>query len=168
MKIRWQQKTVGFLTLFLALGLGCAVARMEAGQGQQSSSAPPMQIDDIESRAPGTVISTPDAAVKFRLAGGGFVERTTDGGATWNAQMVSQNARLIVGSASSSKVCWVVGRDAVIALTKNGSDWERIDPPAQADFVAVAAKNDSTATVTTVNGKKYFTNNRGKKWKLVS
>jgi photosystem II stability/assembly factor-like uncharacterized protein len=167
MKIRWQHKTPGFMTFFLALGLGCAVAHMEARQAQQSPSAQPMQIEDIESRARGTVIPTPDASVKFRLAGGGFVERTTDGGATWNGLMVSQNARLIAGSAPSSKVCWVVGRDAAIALTKNGSDWERIDPPAQADFVAVTAKNDSTATVTTVNGKKYFTSDRGKKWKLI-
>jgi photosystem II stability/assembly factor-like uncharacterized protein len=168
MKLRWQRRTLGFVTIFLALGLGCAVARMEAGQAQQTPSAQPMQIEDFESRARGTVIPTPDASVKFRLAGGGFVESTTDGGATWNGQMVSQNARLIAGSAPSSKVCWVVGRDAAIALTKNGSDWERIDPPAQADFVSVTAKNDSTATVTTVGGKKYFTNNRGKKWKLVS
>ncbi len=127
-----------------------------------------MQIDMIESRARGTVIPTPDSSVKYRLAGGGFVERTTDGGATWNGQQVSPNARLIAGSAPSAKVCWIVGRDAAITLTKNGTDWQQVDPPVVTDFVAVTAKNDNTATVTTINGKKYTTTDGGKKWKPVS
>jgi photosystem II stability/assembly factor-like uncharacterized protein len=156
------------VTLSVVLSMGFAGVRLHAGQATQGTATQPMQIDVIESRARGTVISTTDSSVKYRLAGGGFVERTTDGGTTWNGQQVSQNARLIAGSAPSAKVCWIVGRDAAIVLTKNGTDWERVDPPAQADFVAVTAKNDNAATVTAVDGKKYTTSDRGKKWKLVS
>ena len=151
--------------LSLVLGLGIS-AGMKARQAPASPQ--PMQIDMIESRARGTVISTPDSSVKYRLAGGGFVERTADGGATWNGQLVSPNARLIAGSAPSAKVCWIVGRDAAITLTKNGTDWQQVDPPVVTDFIAVTAKSDNTATVTTVDGKKYTTTDRGKKWKLVS
>ena len=165
---RKSHKTVEVVTLSVVLSLVFAGVRLLAGQAPQGTASSPMQIDLIESRARGTVIPTPDSSVKYRLAGGGFVERTTDGGATWNGQQVSQNARLIAGSAPSAKVCWIVGRDAAITLTKNGTDWERVDPPIQADFVAVAAKNDNTATVTTVDGKKYSTTDRGKKWKFVS
>jgi photosystem II stability/assembly factor-like uncharacterized protein len=161
-------KTVEVVTLAVVLSLIFAGVRLLAGQAPPAAASPPMQIDLIESRARGTVIPTPDSSVKYRLAGGGFVERTTDGGATWNGQQVSQNARLIAGSAPSAKVCWIVGRDAAITLTKNGTDWERVDPPIQADFVSVAAKNDNSAIVTTVDGKKYSTTDRGKKWKLVS
>jgi len=168
MKFRKIHRSSELATLFLALGLGFASSSLKAGQSPQARSSSPMQIELIESRARGTVISTPDSSVSYRLAGGGFVEHTTDGGATWNGQQVSQNARLIAGSAPSAKVCWIVGRDAMITLTKNGADWERVDPPVQADFVAVTAKNDNTATVTTVEGKKYITSDRGKKWKLVS
>jgi photosystem II stability/assembly factor-like uncharacterized protein len=168
MKSRRIQQRFELATLSLALGLGFASTSLKAGQAPQAPSSQPMQIDLIESRARGTVIPTPDSSVKYRLAGGGFVERTADGGATWNGQQVSQNARLIAGSAPSANVCWIVGRDAAITLTKNGTDWERVDPPVQADFVAVIAKNDNTATVTTVDGKKYATTDRGKKWKLVS
>jgi photosystem II stability/assembly factor-like uncharacterized protein len=165
---RKSHKTVEGVTLSVVLSLVFAGVRLLADQAPQGTASPPMQIDLIESRARGTVIPTPDSSVKYRLAGGGFVERTTDGGATWNGQQVSQNARLIAGSAPSAKVCWIVGRDAAITLTKNGTDWERVDPPIQADFVAVVAKNDNAATVTTVDGKKYSTTDRGKKWKLVS
>lgn len=161
------RKNLEVVTLTLALAFILTSARLHAGQAPQAPASQPMQIDMIESRARGTVIPTPDSLVKYRLAGGGFVERTTDGGATWNGQLVSQTARLIGGSAPSSKVCWIVGRDASIALTKNGTDWERINPPVQADFVAVTAKNDNTTTVTTVDGKKYTTTDRGKKWKAV-
>ena len=154
--------------LSLLLGLGFATSGLRAGQASQAPASPPMQIDMIESRARGTVIATPDPSVKYRLAGGGFVERSADGGATWNGQMVSPNARLIAGSAPSAKVCWIVGRDAAITLTKNGTDWQQVDPPVVTDFVAVTAKNDSTATVTTLGGKKYITTDRGKKWKPVS
>jgi photosystem II stability/assembly factor-like uncharacterized protein len=165
------QKAVNVVILALVLAFGLRASQApqtpQAPQAPQAPRSQPMQIDMIESRARGTVIPTPDPSVQYRLAGGGFVERTTDGGTTWNGQLVSQNARLIAGSAPSSKVCWIVGRDAAITLTKNGTDWERINPPAQADFVAVAAKNDNTATVTTVDGKKYSTTDRGKKWKLI-
>jgi photosystem II stability/assembly factor-like uncharacterized protein len=168
MIFRKGHKIVELVTLSVVCGLSFGGMRLQAGQDAQATASQPMQIDLIESRARGTVIPTPDSSVKYRLAGGGFVERTTDGGATWNGQQVSQNARLIAGSAPSAKVCWIVGRDAAIALTKNGTEWERVDPPVQADFVAIAAKNDNTATVTAVDGKKYFTTDRGKKWKLVS
>lgn len=168
MKSRRIHQSVELATLGVALGLGFASSNLKAGQAPQAPSSAPMPIDLIESRARGTVIATPDSSVKYRLAGGGFVERTTDGGATWNGQLVSQNARLIAGSAPSVKVCWIVGRDAAITLTKNGADWERVAPPVQADFVAVVAKNDNTAMVTTADGKKYATTDRGKKWKLVS
>jgi photosystem II stability/assembly factor-like uncharacterized protein len=176
MKSRKVQRTLEVVTLAPVLALGFAAPRLR-GQAPQTPQAPqapqaprsePMQIDVIESRARGTVILTPDPSVKYRLAGGGFIEHTTDGGATWNGQLVSPNARLIAGSAPSAKVCWVVGRDAAITLTKNGTDWQQVDPPVVTDFIAVAAKNDNTATVTTLGGKKYTTTDRGKKWKPVS
>ncbi len=169
MNPRNSRKHPEVIALSVLLGLSSfPLAGAQAGQAQQAPAAQPMQIDVIESRARGTIIPTPDSSVKYRLAGAGFVEVTTDGGATWNGVQVSQNARLIAGSAPSAKVCWIVGRDGAITLTKNGTDWERINPPVQANFVAVTGKNDNSATVTTVDGQKYTTTDRGKKWKPVS
>ena len=62
----------------------------------------------IEERSTDIAVRTPDPQVRYRLKSGGFISRTTDGGATWNGQLVSPNAALAAGSAPSPTVCWVV------------------------------------------------------------
>jgi len=65
------------------------------------------------------------------------------------------------------KVCWVVGRDGAIYVTKNGIDWNKVNSPAALDFVAVTASDASSATVTSADGQKFATTNRGKSWHTV-
>ena len=115
----------------------------------------------------GMPVPTPDASVRYRVVNGGFVSRTTDGGATWNGQLVSANAKLVAGSAPSAKVCWVVGNKGTIYRTTDGASWRKIPAPAQADLTAVAAKDASSATVTLTDGDKFTTSNGGKTWKAV-
>jgi hypothetical protein len=111
------------------------------------------------------IIPTPDSKTLWRIAGGGFIERSEDGGATWNGTLPKQNAYYVAGSAPSAKVCWLVGDDGIILLTPDASNWQAIPPPVRADFVAVNARNASSATVTTADGRKFTTTNRGKTWK---
>ena len=101
------------------------------------------------------------------LISGGFIARTTDGGATWNGQLVSPNAALAAGSAPSPTVCWVVGSKGAIYRTTDGMTWKKIHSPAQADFTAVSAKDASSATLTAAGGKKFSTTNNGKSWQPV-
>jgi len=113
-----------------------------------------------------TIISipTPDKEVIFRIVGAGFVERTTDGGATWQGQLVSQNADFTAGSAPSAKICWLVGRAGAIFRTSDGTNWKKIPPPASVDLAEVNATDASTAMVTVAGGQKYSTENAGKIW----
>jgi hypothetical protein len=113
-----------------------------------------------------TIISipTPDKQVIYRIVGAGFVERTTDAGATWQGQLVSQNSDIAAGSAPSAKICWLVGRAGAIFRTSDGTNWKKIPPPASVDLVSVNATNASTATVTAAGGQKYSTENAGKIW----
>ena len=60
----------------------------------------------------------------------------------------------------------VVGRDGLILLTKDATNWEKIPPPIPADFIAVTAKDASSATVITTDGRKFITGDGGKKWTL--
>lgn len=113
------------------------------------------------------VILTPDPRILWRIATGGFVERSEDGGITWKGQLPNQNAHFTAGSAPGAKVCWLVGDDGIILLTEDASNWATIPPPARADFAAVRATSASSATVTTTDGRKFITANRGKTWKLV-
>jgi hypothetical protein len=120
---------------------------------------------DVE--RPATIIKTPDPKVLWRMAGAGLIERSTDGGATWQRQLPSHNAQITAGAAPSRKICWLVGRDGTILLTKDGMRWKKVVPPAPLDFTAVTAQDGSSATVTAASGQKFSTENSGKTWKPI-
>jgi hypothetical protein len=137
---------------------GGAVGGILQGADQRSGQNSEQRSDQI-------LIRTPDPNVLWRIAGAGFVERTTDGGATWNGQQPDPNALLVDGSAPSAKICWLVGNDGAILMTKDAMKWRKLPPPIPADFTAVMAKSASEATVTTADGQKFSTTDGGKKWK---
>jgi hypothetical protein len=112
------------------------------------------------------LIRTPNPKVLWRIAGGGLIERSVNGGATWQGQLPDSKAHLVAGAAPKLRVCWVVGRDGLILLTKDATNWEKIPPPIPADFIAVTAKDASSATVITSDGRKFITGDGGKKWTL--
>jgi Photosynthesis system II assembly factor YCF48/Putative zinc-finger len=107
---------------------------------------------------------SPDSRVLWRAPGGGLIERSVDGGTTWQAQRPVVDARIVAGTALSANTCWIAGRDGIILLTKDGTNWTTIPPPVHADFVNISASDDSSATVTTADGRKFTTQDAGKKW----
>jgi hypothetical protein len=111
-----------------------------------------------------TLVRTPDPQVLWRFPSGRFVERSSDAGATWRVQWTNADAHLIAGAAPTADTCWLVGRDAIILLTTDGRKWKTIRPPADADFVDVAAADASSATVTTTDDRKFTTSDGGKHW----
>jgi len=110
------------------------------------------------------IVRTPDKNVLWRIGNDGFIERSGDGDRTWNGTLPKQNAHYNAGSAPSAKVCWLVGNDGIILLTQDASNWQTIRPPMQTNFVAVAARDAWTATVTTADGRKFTTTNQGESW----
>jgi hypothetical protein len=119
----------------------------------------------LAERSVATVIDTPIPAIKWRITSAGFVERSEDGGATWKGQEPDSEAHLVAGSAPTDKVCWLVGSEGIILVTKDATNWKKIPPPVAADLTAVSAKSASTATITTADGRRFSTHNEGKKWK---
>jgi hypothetical protein len=121
----------------------------------------------LDGEQPATIIKTPDPNVLWRMAAAGLIERSTDGGATWQGQLPDHNAQIKAGVAPSARICWLVGRDGTILLTKDGMRWKKIVPPAPLDFTAVTAQDASSATVTAADGRKFSTENSGKTWKPI-
>jgi len=117
-----------------------------------------------EQRTAGFTVPTPDKNVMWRIGASGFVERSTDAGATWLGTLPKQNAHYNAGSAPSADVCWIVGSNGVILLTQDGSRWQTIPPPQHTDFVAVTARDAWTATVTRADGRKFTTSDQGATW----
>ena len=123
------------------------------------------QMVQVQSTA--QMIQTPDASVQYRIQGTGVVERSKDGGATWQGQRVKANAEILAGAAPSENVCWLVGRGGVILMTSDGKHWKKIPSPVVVDFVGVTAADASFATVTAADGRKFSTQNGGMTWQFM-
>jgi Putative zinc-finger len=119
----------------------------------------------LEQRTSETVIDTPNPSVKWRISKPGFVERTEDGGATWFGEEVEENGSLLAASAPDQRTCWVVGRQGAVYVTKDARTWRKTTAPTDADLIAVAARNGSSAIVTAADGRRFSTRDGGKKWK---
>ncbi|HTS13937.1 MAG TPA: hypothetical protein VMH00_17585 [Candidatus Limnocylindrales bacterium] len=119
----------------------------------------------LDERSTEKIISTPNPAVRWRITKDGFVERSEDSGATWHGQQPYPDGRFTGGAAPSEKICWLVGRDGLVLVTKDAVHWEKLPPPTSADLITVSAKNASSATVTAADGQRFVTHNDGKKWK---
>jgi len=118
----------------------------------------------------GKIIKTPQANVMWRIAEAGFVEHTTDGGTTWQKQQLrgfQPAPQITAGYAPTAKICWLVGRDGAIILTRDAAHWVPIPPPVTTDFVGVTAKDNFSATVTAADGRKYSTDDAGDHWNSV-
>ena len=117
-----------------------------------------------EQRAASFIVHTPDSKILWRIGNAGFIERSVDGGLTWNGTLPKQNAHYNAGSAPNAKACWLVGNDGIVLLTQDAANWQTIPPPVQTNFVAIAARDAWTATVTTADGRKFTTSNQGESW----
>jgi hypothetical protein len=123
-----------------------------------------LMLETAEDRKAQTIVRSPDPQVLWRISSGRFVERSADAGATWHTQWTNANAHVVAGAATSVETCWLVGRGGIILLTTDGKKWKTVSPPADVDFVNVAATDASSATVTTSEGRQFTTSDSGKHW----
>ena len=135
-----------------------------ARAGNSLAATQTVTVESKADRDISTLVRSPDPQVLWRVSSGRYVERSIDSGATWRAQWSSVNAHVVAGSAPSVDTCWLVGRAGIVLMTSNGKTWHTIDPPASADFVAVAASGASSATITADDGRRFETRDRGKHW----
>jgi hypothetical protein len=108
-------------------------------------------------------IASPDPSVRWRIAAS-VVERTTNGGSTWEAAPTGIAAQLMAGAAPSASVCWLVGHGGVVLLTIDGRSWSRVAFPEMTDLSAVRAADARTASVATIDGRRFSTTDGGTTW----
>lgn len=112
--------------------------------------------------AAGIEIVSPEPSVRWRIAGS--VQRSTDGGSTWEAVPTGIAAELTAGAAPSVSVCWLVGRGGVVLLSIDGRGWRRVAFPEMTDLSAVRATDARTASVSTADGRTFSTTDGGTTW----
>jgi hypothetical protein len=152
-----------------------AVGAVTAAPPAAVASPPPVRAEAQQERfqAPArdalgasAPIVSPDANVRWRLAGRD-VERSTDGGRTWQLQPTGSEVELLAGAAPAPTVCWIVGRRGLVLRSTDGATWQRLPfPEATLDLAAVTARDALDATVTGADGRRYRTTDGGKTWVL--
>lgn len=114
--------------------------------------------------APETVIVSTNPASRWRIVPGGNVQRSADGGSTWQLQRTGATVTLAAGASPSPSVCWLVGPDGMVLLSTDDRSWRRIAFPEATPLIAVSAIDDRTATVTAADGRKFSTSDAGVTW----
>jgi hypothetical protein len=112
------------------------------------------------------VVTVGERAVRWRILGGTTVQRSTDGGATWQTQDTGVHATITSGSSPAPAVCWLVGRAGTVLLSIDGTAWRHVAFPESVDLVQVQAVDARTATVTTSDGRRFSTTDAGVKWEM--
>jgi hypothetical protein len=110
-------------------------------------------------------IQSPNQNVRWRIVAGTTVERSTDGGATWQVQSTDATVRLVAGAAPSPTICWIVGAGGIVLVTRDGRTWQRVAFPETIDLVAIRATDGSTAAATTADGRVFSTADGGNTWR---
>jgi hypothetical protein len=140
---------------------------LAANQTMEAAALARLQQAQISSNLMNLQIQTPDPKILWMLTGAGAIEKSEDGGATWKLEYLETHARIIAGSAPSAKICWLVGEAGTILRTSNGAHWKTIKPPEETGFLRVDATDALTATVTTLDGRRFSTSDGGKSWNSV-
>lgn len=144
-----------------------------------SAPAPPSDVAPAPAPAPGALpaagagppgqakaaYATGVAAVRWRVAPGGRLERTTDAGRSWQPQATGVTADLLAAATVSARVAWAVGAAGTVLRTTDGERWEPCAAPVEGDLVAVAAISATHAVVTARDGRRHATSDGGRTWR---
>jgi hypothetical protein len=121
-----------------------------------------------------SLLKAPSGQIVWRVGAAGSIQRSVDAGRTWTPQASPSSADWLSGTAVSATVAWVGGRQGAIARTLDGENWQTVPPPAQSadaagklpDWLAVAARDAQSATVTAGDGRRFTTQDGGKSWQM--
>jgi hypothetical protein len=131
----------------------------------QLETARSLKKDSLENAK---IILAPKGAMRWRLLSEGRIERSSDGGATWEAQNSGVNVELLAGSAPSEAVCWIVGRGGTILKTADGgSHWSKVVWPITGEISGIYATDAMHAVVydgTVGIPVRFATNDGGATW----
>ena len=112
-----------------------------------------------------TEIVSPDQLSRWRATAPGTVERSEDGGRTWFAVRVAATDEVLAGASSGRLVAWLVGKNGLVLLATDGTNFTRLPFPASVDLVAVTSPETRTAIVTTADGRTFRTEDSGRNWR---
>ena len=140
-------------------------ARAANERAAAAPAAPPQPMAKTFSfGAPETVIVSSNPASRWRILQGGEVQRSADGGATWQTQTTGVSETLSGGSSPLPSVCWLVGPKGIVLRTTDGRSWSRVRFPEVVPLASIRATDADSAVVTTGDGRQFATEDGGRTW----
>jgi hypothetical protein len=109
------------------------------------------------------VIAAPGARVRWRVMGS-RIERSTDGGRTWGAERAPSAAGVIMGTAPSEEVCWLVARSGQVLRRDPAGEWHDVTPFPRRDTARIESTGPAVATVIAPDGGAVTTVDGGQHW----
>ena len=135
-----------------------------AGRREVAGAAPAAARLSAFANQAETVIVSSNPATRFKLLPGGGVQRSADGGATWRTEVTGATATLTTGASPSPSVCWLIGPAGTVILSTDGRSWRRLAFPEAVDLIAITASDGEAATVSTLDGRSFATEDGGQTW----
>ena len=142
--------------------------RLAKAEDRATAPAPAAQAFGSPDRSASTGTPTDlrslDPAVRWRLVESGFVERSTNGGVSWDRLDTGVRTLLRAGVCPSPSTCWIVGDAGVVLLTTDAKSWRRLTVPTPEDLVSVDAVDARSAVVGSASGRSFRTTDAGSTW----
>jgi Photosynthesis system II assembly factor YCF48/Putative zinc-finger len=129
------------------------------------AAAAPSALQETMRMAPAPLeISSSNASRRWRVVAAG-IERTEDGGLTWALIRPSTGEIITGGVAPTGSICWLIGRSGIVLVTSDGASFARVPLHEAIDVTSVTATDARNATVTTVDGRRFRTDDAGRTWR---
>jgi photosystem II stability/assembly factor-like uncharacterized protein len=105
---------------------------------------------------------------RWRVSNNTLVQRSFNGGRSWDVLAVNPPARILAGSAPSPLICWFTGSDGLILITIDAAQFGRASFPERVDLTSVVAHSATEAIVGAADGRFFKTSDAGANWQSVA
>ncbi len=140
---------------------------LSAARRGQAESAGFLAKSEGKKEAGGATLEAADASgTRWRIKGTA-IERSTDGGITWQDAHAPALAGAAFISVSSADVCWVAAPSGDALRRASDGSWTRIRVPVTDPIISLMATSATNAVVTTANQRRFETKDGGVTWILL-
>jgi pyruvate/2-oxoglutarate dehydrogenase complex dihydrolipoamide acyltransferase (E2) component len=145
----------------------------------QASPAPAAEAAPLRDAAPGAALGSvaqlrrqdapleiisPAASHRWRVVAD-MIEYSQDGGRSWIPVRLTAGDVITAGASPSPQVAWLIGRQGLVLLATDGTNFTRLPFPERVDLTAITVTDARRATVTTTDGRTFITDDNGRNWR---